>query len=122
MPFKVKEEYHAVVIEITGKFLGAVEGEAFKQTIEDLKEAGKIHVVIDLSKADLLDSTAIGLLISSLTTMRRAGGDVRLAGMQKRVKNLFLMTRLLGPVFDHYETVQEAVDSFAEQPEAPSGA
>ncbi|WP_457652123.1 STAS domain-containing protein [Rhodocaloribacter sp.] len=122
MPFKVKEEYYAVVIEITGKFLGAIESEAFKQTIEQLKEAGKVHVVIDLSKADLLDSTAIGLLISSLTTMRRAGGDVRLAGMQKRVRNLFLMTRLLGPVFTNYETVEEAVNSFAEQPEAPADA
>ncbi len=122
MPFKVKEEYYAVVIEISGKFLGAIEGEAFRRTIEQLKEAGKVHVVIDLSKADLLDSSAIGLLISSLATMRRAGGDVRLAGMQKRVRNLFLMTRLLGPVFTNYETVEEAVNSFEERPEAPTDA
>ncbi len=122
MPFKVKEKYNAVVIEISGKFLGALEGEAFKQIIDKLKEEGKLHVVVDLSKADLLDSTAIGTLISSLTTMRRAGGDIRLAGMQKRVKNLFLMTRLLGPVFTNYETVEEAVDSFSQKPTASSDA
>ncbi|GIV61413.1 MAG: hypothetical protein KatS3mg044_0279 [Rhodothermaceae bacterium] len=122
MPFSIEEAYHAAVIHIKGKFLGALEEDAFRQAIDDLKKKGKTRLVIDLSGADLLDSTAIGLLISTLTTMRRAGGDVRLAGLQKRVRNLFLMTRLLGPVFDDYETVEAALESFEKQPLAPSEA
>ncbi|GIV59457.1 STAS domain-containing protein [Rhodocaloribacter litoris] len=120
MSFSIDESYHAVVIHIKGKFLGALEETAFRQAIDDLKKKGKTRLVIDLSRADLLDSTAIGLLIGTLTTMRRAGGDVRLAGLQNRVKNLFLMTRLLGPVFDDYETVEDALRSFERQPEAPA--
>jgi anti-sigma B factor antagonist len=113
MPFSASEEYHAVVIRITGKFLGAIEGPAFKETIEKLKDEGKQHVVIDLSKADFMDSTAIGALIGALTTMRKVDGDVKLSGMKDRIKNLFLLTRLLGPVFSDYDSVEDAINSFS---------
>lgn len=112
MPFSVKEDYQAVVISIKGKFLGSIEGPKFKETLDELKEAGKTNLVVDLSKADFMDSSAIGALIGALTSMRKIDGDVRLAGMQKRIKNLFIMTKLLR-VFDDYETVDEAVQSYA---------
>jgi anti-sigma B factor antagonist len=111
MPFSTSEKYQAVVIQITGKFLGSIEGPAFKDTIEELKEAGKLKVIIDLSKADFMDSSGIGALIGAFTTMKKANGDVKLAGMKERIKNLFLLTRLLGPVFEDYDTIEEAADS-----------
>jgi anti-sigma B factor antagonist len=124
MPFSVNEQYHAAVVDIKGKFLGSVEGDAFKAAMNRLKDEGKTHVVINLGTTDLMDSSGIGLLISALTSMRRADGDVRLANMQKRVKNLFLMTRLLGPVFDDYDSVDAALHSFETDPpeKAPSDA
>ena len=111
MPFSTSEKYQTVVIQITGKFLGSIEGPAFKNTIEELKEAGKKKVVIDLSKADFMDSSGIGALIGAFTTMKKADGDVKLAGMKERIKNLFLLTRLLGPVFEDYDTIEEAAES-----------
>ena len=108
MPFSTKEKYQAVVIQITGKFLGSVEGPAFKDKLEELKDAGKNKVVIDLSKADFMDSSGIGALIGALTTMKKVDGDVKLAGMKERIKNLFLLTRLLGPVFEDFDSVEEA--------------
>ena len=114
MKFKTNDQYHATVIELKGKFLGSVDGEAFRNVINDLKDKGKTKLVIDLSGTDMIDSTGIGTLIGSLTTVRNAGGDMRIAGLKKRIKNLFLMTRLLGPVFDDYDTVEAAVNSFKE--------
>lgn len=111
MPFSTSEKYQAVVIQITGKFLGSIEGPAFKDKIEELKDADKKKIVIDLSKADFMDSSGIGALIGAFTTMKKADGDVKLAGMKERIKNLFLLTRLLGPVFEDYDTVEEAAAS-----------
>lgn len=111
MPFKTKEHYHAVVFEITGKFLGSIEGPAFKEKLEELKADGKTKIIVDLSKADFMDSSGIGTLIGALTTMRKVDGDVKLACMKDRIKNLFLLTRLLGPVFENFDTVEEAAAS-----------
>jgi hypothetical protein len=52
--------------------------------------------------------------------VRRADGDMRLAGMTKRIRNLFLITKLLGSVFDDYEDVKAAAESFRTDP-SPSG-
>lgn len=116
MKLNVNHHYHGSVVAIEGRFLGALKGGEVKEAFNALKEAGKTQVVVDLSKADFMDSTAIGTLIGCLTTMRRAGGDVRLAGMEKRIKNLFLLTRLLGPVFESYETVEDALASYEDHP------
>ncbi len=47
MPFKATEHGDAVVFEITGKFLGSVDGPSFKKTLNGYKEAG---VKIDLDE------------------------------------------------------------------------
>ena len=94
-----------------GQIPGQSRREAFKETIEELKESGKKQVVIDLSKADFMDSSGIGTLIGAFTSMKKVDGDVKLAGMKERIKNLFLLTRLLGPVFEEYDTVDEAIAS-----------
>jgi len=112
MRLKIKENYHGTVIEIHGKYLGAVEGAAFKAALIDLLDAGKTSLVIDLSDTDLMDSTAIGTFIAGLASVRREGGDIRLANLKKKIKNLFLMTRLLGPVFEDYDTVEDALESY----------
>ena len=36
MPFSTSEKYHAVVIQISGKFLGSLEVVAFKEKLEEL--------------------------------------------------------------------------------------
>jgi anti-sigma B factor antagonist len=117
MKFKTSDHYYATVMEMKGKFLGSVDGDAFRDAIQTLKEQGKTRLVVDLSGTDMIDSTGIGALIGALTSMRNAGGDVRIACLKTRIKNLFLMTRLLGPVFDDYDTVEEAVASYKESTE-----
>ena len=114
MPFTFYETYHAVVFSMTGKFLGSIEGDAFKEAIDDLTVAGKPKIIIDLSKTDFMDSTGIGALMSGLTTVKKADGQMVLSGMQDRLRNLFLMTRLLGGVFDDYPNVDAAAEALAD--------
>ncbi len=112
MPFKTREQDDVLIFQLTGKFLGSIDGPSFRHSLQDHKEQGTKKVVVDLGKADLMDSSGIGEMIAGLTSMRNAGGDMRLAAMRKRIRNVFLMTRLLGSVFEDYETVEEAIASF----------
>jgi anti-sigma B factor antagonist len=120
MSINVQDHFQATVVEIKGKFLGSVDGQEFKQKLDDLKKSGKTNIVVDLGKTDFMDSSGIGALISGLTSLRKAGGDVRLANMEKRIKNLFLITRLLGSVFDDYESVESAAESYRTNPPEPA--
>lgn len=118
MSHTLNERYHTNVLAIRGRFLGSIERETLQPLFDDLAQRGRPRLVIDLSKTDFMDSTGIGLLVNGAKTLRAAGGDVRLAGLQDRIKNLFVVTRLLGPVFEDYTDVEAAVQSFGEAGEA----
>ena len=120
MKLTVHDHYHATVIALRGRFMGSLHGEAYKAAIDTLNTEGKIRVVIDLAEAELMDSVAIGLLIASQTTLRSAGGDIRLANLTKRLRNLFLMTRLLGTIFESYDSLEIALQSYHDMPEPAS--
>ena len=59
------------------------------------------------------------MLISAMTTMRNAGGDLRLANVADRIRSLLMITKLI-TVFKHYESVDLAVESYESDP--PGGA
>jgi len=116
MPYTVNERYHAHVLHVEGNFLGSLERAALRQTVEDLVAAGHTKLVVDPSKTEFMDSTGVGLLINVAKTLRAAGGDARLAGLQDRVHGLFTITRLLGDVFVDYPTTEDALQSYEMSP------
>lgn len=117
MAFPITERYNAVVITPKGEFFGSIQGAQFREEMADLRADGKKNFVLDLGETTLMDSSGIGVLIAEAEALRAEGGDLRLARVEARVRNLFLMTRLLGEVFTLYPTVDEAVKSYSESVE-----
>ena len=113
MAFTISNQGNVGLLTLKGKFLGSIDGPEVKAGVQQLKEEGQTKLVVDLSKTDFMDSSGIGVLISALKTMREAGGDVVLAGMEKRIKNIFLMTKLLVNVFENYDNAEDAAASLA---------
>ena len=122
MPYQINNKHIVPVIEIKGRFLGSLERSTFKATIEDLKAKGTKSIVVDLSKAEMIDSSGIGLLIASYNLLREQGGSIRLSGLENRVRGVFVISKLLGAVFQDYETAEEAVQSFKYTPPYPAEA
>jgi len=94
-----------------GNVMGGPDGSKLHDTLHELKENGKSNVVVDLSKVKFMNSSGLGMLISGMTTMRNAGGDLRLAKVADRIQSLLVITKLI-TVFKHYDSVDEAVDSY----------
>ena len=115
MNYSVDERYNSVVITLKGNIMGGPDGQKLHDTLHELKEEGKKHVVVDLSKVKFMNSSGLGMLISGMTTMRNAGGDLRLANAADRIQSLLIITKLI-TVFKHYDSVDEAVQSYEEDP------
>jgi anti-sigma B factor antagonist len=75
---------------------------------------GRLQHVVDLSSS-ASDLDALRTLISMLRTAREAGGQVRLAAPREDMRRL-LAQAALHRVFAIYESVADAVASFALQP------
>lgn len=96
--------------------MGGPDATEFNDELHDLIEKGQKEVVADLSDVKYMNSSGLGVLIGGLTTMRNAGGDLRIAGADQRIESLLMVTKLI-TVFNHYRTVEEAVESFKEDTE-----
>ena len=111
MNHNVDERYNSVVITLKGNVMGGPDGSKLHDTLHELKEGGKTNVVVDLSKVKFMNSSGLGMLISAMTTMRNAGGDLRLAKVADRIQSLLVITKLI-TVFKHYESVEEAAKTY----------
>ncbi len=111
-----KERYFGVVLKLQGRFVGHAHGARLHAQIDRLLAAGERRVVVDLERCTFLDSSALGDLIGAQTRLRRSGGDLRLAALSPETGRLLGTTGMLGPVFDAYAGVDEALVSFSLRP------
>jgi anti-sigma B factor antagonist len=70
--------------------------------------------VLDLCQVTYMDSAGLGETIATLKRVRESDGDVKIAGLHDRVKNLFVLTRL-ETVFDVHPDVAGAIKAFDDE-------
>lgn len=111
MKYSVSEQYNTVILTFKGKAMGGPSATGLSDDIKKFIAEGKTNVVADLSKVTFMNSSGLGILISTLTSLRNAGGDLKICGASDRIESLLIVTKLI-TVFDHYKTQDEAVKAF----------
>jgi len=101
------------IITPRGYLTGGDETDELERSIKTLAESGNKHLLINLSETQHLNSTALGVLISAHSSYVRRGGQMKLCSVDKRIENIFVITKL-SLVFDVYPNEEQAIASFAE--------
>lgn len=114
MNFNVSERYNSVVIEFKGNVMGGPDAVSLNEKLHELIEKDQTNVVVDLSKVKFMNSSGLGMLIGGLTTMRKADGDLRIANASDKIESLLVVTKLI-TVFNHFKSVDEAVESYSDE-------
>lgn len=70
-----------------------------------------VKIIVDLSTCEYIDSTFLGVLVTSLKKATKYGGDVRLVGLTPQVLAMFELTRMYR-VFQTYSDIQKAIISY----------
>ncbi|PWN05354.1 STAS domain-containing protein [Rhodohalobacter mucosus] len=113
MSFNVSERYNCVVIEFKGNVMGGPDAVNLNEKLHELIEEDKKNIVVDLGKVKFMNSSGLGMLIGGLTTMRKAGGDLRIANAADKIQSLLMVTKLI-TVFKNFKSLDEAIASFEE--------
>lgn len=111
MSFNVSERYNCVIIEFKGNVMGGPDAVSLNDKLHELIESNKTNIVVDLSKVKFMNSSGLGMLIGALTTMRKAGGDLRIANATDKIESLLIITKLI-TVFKHFKSTDEAIESY----------
>lgn len=109
----IKEKMHGdvAVISIKGNLMGEPQTTQLRDKIYSLLQDDMKKIVLDLKGVRWINSSGLGTLIASLTSVKNKGGDLRLACITEKVESVLVVTRLV-KVFKEYETVDRAVASY----------
>lgn len=111
MKSKSKQVDGVTIFELKGNVMGGPDASTLNDQLHKLIESGKKKVVIDLKEVNFMNSSGLGMLIGGLTTMKNAGGDLKIANASEKIESLLMITKLI-TVFEHFDTVKKAVESF----------
>ncbi len=88
----------------------------FEKVLAYLLSRQQYRIVVDLTQVEFVASAGWGAFTAEFRNVRKAGGDIRLAGMNPDVQDVFFLLEL-DSFINAYEAVDEAIASFeAEMP------
>jgi anti-sigma B factor antagonist len=99
------------VLDLSGKITIGEGSVSLRSAIRRLIEEGKKKILLNLAQVGYVDSSGIGELVSSYTTIGRENGQLKLLNLTQKIQDLLAITKLL-TVFDTYDDEQTALNSF----------
>jgi anti-sigma B factor antagonist len=106
-----REREGITILELNGRITMGPEATTLRDTINQLTAEGKRNLVLEMAAVDFIDSTGLGALVMCATSLRKAGGQMKLVAVNRRNIELLLMTKL-ATVFELFPDEQDAVSSF----------
>ncbi len=83
--------------------------------VRELVEGGKRKILLNLAEVQYIDSAGVGELVNTYTTVRGAGGELKIASLTKRVHDVIQITRLY-TIFDVQPDERAALTKFRATP------
>lgn len=87
------------------------EASELKKILDDDIEKKFRKLIVNLSQCEFIDSTFLGVLVSSLKKISMISGEIRLVRPRSVVRALMEKSGTLN-IFNTYDTLDEAVESF----------
>jgi anti-sigma B factor antagonist len=98
------------VLDISGRITLGEGNVVLREIVRELADKGTKKIVLNLGEVQYIDSSGVGELVKTHTSIRNQGGRLRLVNLNKRVNDLLQMTRL-SAVFDIEKDEASAIRS-----------
>lgn len=99
------------VVDVAGRITLGEGSTALRDALRDMVAKNHKKILLNLGEVSYIDSSGIGELVSGFTSVTNSGGQLKLLGLNKRVKDLLQITKLY-TVFDVHEEESSAIRSF----------
>jgi anti-sigma B factor antagonist len=113
MQVSTRQIEDVVFVDVAGRITLGEGNVMLREKVRELLEAGHKKIAMNLHGVGYVDSSGIGELVKTYTTIRGQGGQLKLVNPSKGVNDLLLITKLSG-VFAIEADEASAVQSFNE--------
>ena len=108
---KERQAGDVTILDLSGSVRMGEGAVSLRDAIRGKIAQGNKKILLNLGAVKNIDSSGIGELIATYTTMSRDGGQLKLLNLTEKIRDLLVITKLL-TVFDAYENEAEALNSF----------
>ena len=112
MKSKSRESNGVTILDLSGRMTLGEDTILLRETIRDLISQENKMILLNLGDVPYIDSSGIGELVSAFTTVKKAGGELKLLNLTRKVRDVLQITKLY-TVFDVYLNEEEAIHTFA---------
>jgi anti-sigma B factor antagonist len=107
----VRQVEGITIVDVSGRITMGEGNVMLRETMLGLLDQGNKKILLNLHEVGYVDSSGIGELVKSYTTVKNQGGQMKLVNLSKRVHDLLQLTRLYA-VFDIEADEASALQSF----------
>jgi anti-sigma B factor antagonist len=99
------------IIDLSGRITIGEGTVVLRDAVRSLLQRHEKNILLNLADVSYIDSSGIGELVSSFTTLSSQGGKLKLLRLTKKVHDLLSITKLL-TVFEVFDDEAKAIQSF----------
>jgi anti-sigma B factor antagonist len=99
------------ILDLSGRITLGEGSVVLREAVKELSAQGQKQILLNLGNVTYIDSSGIGELVGAFTSIRNAGGDLKLLNLTKKVHDLLQITKLY-TVFDVWDDEATAISSF----------
>ena len=113
MTIDIRQKEGITILDIEGRIIGS-DSLALKNIIDEQVDAaaeGDAKILLDLADVRMVDSSGLGIIVASYTSIQKKGGRIALLHPSGNIRSLIVMAKLV-TIFDRYEDEDEAIASF----------
>jgi anti-sigma B factor antagonist len=109
--YSVDKQDNVVVIGIESSLEGGPDTMQIRDDVKERLAGGEKSFLIDMSGAGFVNSTGIGVVVSIMSSIKTAGGTLKVCGVSDRARRAFVTTGVW-QLFDAYASREEAIGTF----------
>ncbi len=110
LTLNTREVGRVMIVRCTGRIVAGPETESLGAHLENVLRERKA-IVLHLGAVDFLDSSGLGTMVRSLTSVRKLHGDLKLCNVPDAIGKVLKMTHL-NNLFDTHASEESAVAEF----------
>ena len=99
------------ILDLSGRITLGEGSVVLRDAVRDLLAKGDKNILLNLGDVSYIDSSGIGELVTAFTSVKNAGGELKLLNLTKKVHDLLQITKLY-TVFDVKDDETSAVGAF----------
>ncbi|HXO22349.1 MAG TPA: STAS domain-containing protein [Thermoanaerobaculia bacterium] len=111
MKINTRQRDGATILDLKGKITIGSGDLELRNAVQEALMSGAKNIIVNFAEVTTIDSSGVGELVSSYTTVKNRGAKLKLVNLHAKVRDVLHITQLI-KVFDVYDTEDEAIRSF----------